>query len=51
MSRYVAIKPIQSPLTPRREVDCYERALSINPHMCQIREAIRELKNRIGADV
>jgi tetratricopeptide (TPR) repeat protein len=32
-------------------VDCYERALSINPHMCQIREAIRELKNRIGADV
>jgi tetratricopeptide (TPR) repeat protein len=32
-------------------VDCYEKALSINPHMCQIREAIRELKNRIGADV
>jgi len=32
-------------------VECYEKALSINPHMCQIREAISELTNRIGADV
>lgn len=31
-------------------VECYERALAINPHMCQVREAIEELKSRVGAD-
>jgi tetratricopeptide (TPR) repeat protein len=32
-------------------VECYEKALSINPHMSQVRESIEELKSRIGADV
>jgi len=32
-------------------VECYERALSINPHMTQIHEAIGQLRSRIGADV
>jgi cytochrome c-type biogenesis protein CcmH/NrfG len=32
-------------------VESYEKALSINPHMCQIREAVHELKARISADV
>jgi tetratricopeptide (TPR) repeat protein len=30
-------------------VECYEKALSINPHMTQVREAVDELKSRIGA--
>lgn len=32
-------------------VTSYEKALTINPHMCQIREAVGELKSRISADV
>lgn len=32
-------------------LECYEKALSINPHMSQIRQAVEELKLRIGADV
>lgn len=32
-------------------VSCYEKALSINPHMTQIREAVDELRGRIAADV
>jgi tetratricopeptide (TPR) repeat protein len=32
-------------------VECYEKALAINPHMCQIREAVDELKTRLVADV
>jgi tetratricopeptide (TPR) repeat protein len=32
-------------------VESYEKALAINPHMCQVREAIDELKGRISADV
>jgi tetratricopeptide (TPR) repeat protein len=32
-------------------VICYEKALSINPHMAQVREAIEELKGKISADV
>ena len=32
-------------------LECYEKALSINPHMGQIREAVGELRLRIGADV
>ena len=32
-------------------VACYEKALSINPHMDQIREAVGELKSQISADV
>jgi tetratricopeptide (TPR) repeat protein len=35
----------------QQAVQCYERALAINPHMCQVREAIHELKGRISADV
>ena len=26
-----------------RAIDCYEKSLSINPHMCGIREAVQEL--------
>lgn len=32
-------------------IECYEKALTINPHMCQIRETIAEMKNQISADV
>jgi hypothetical protein len=32
-------------------VACYERALSINPHMSQVAEAIEELKGQMSADV
>lgn len=32
-------------------VECYERALEINPHMCHVKEAVEELKSKIGADV
>lgn len=32
-------------------VECYEKALAINPHMCHVREAIEELKPKISADV
>jgi hypothetical protein len=31
-------------------VECYERALSINPHMSQIREAVVELRSRMSDD-
>jgi tetratricopeptide (TPR) repeat protein len=31
-----------------RAVECYEKALSINPHMCQVREAIDQLKLQIA---
>ncbi len=34
-----------------KAVESYEKALQINPHMSQIREAVQELKARIGADV
>jgi tetratricopeptide (TPR) repeat protein len=33
-----------------RAADCYQRALSINPHMSQIREAIEQLRSQL-ADV
>ena len=29
-------------------VECYERALSINPHMTQVRQAIAELKGKLS---
>ena len=32
-------------------VECYQRALQINPHMTQIRQAVEELRSRIGVDV
>jgi tetratricopeptide (TPR) repeat protein len=32
-------------------VECYQRALAINPHMCQIRETIDELKSKLVADI
>jgi tetratricopeptide (TPR) repeat protein len=32
-------------------VESYQRALDINPHMSQVREAIEELKSQIGVDV
>jgi hypothetical protein len=32
-------------------ISCYQKALSINPHMCQIRQAVEEIKCQISADV
>jgi tetratricopeptide (TPR) repeat protein len=32
-------------------VDCYQKALSINPHMCQVRQTVDELQAQISADV
>ncbi|HVT90854.1 MAG TPA: tetratricopeptide repeat protein [Tepidisphaeraceae bacterium] len=31
-------------------VECYQKALSINPHMCQVRQTIDELRAQIIAD-
>ena len=35
----------------QQAVECYEKALSINPHMTQIREAVEELKSQMSVDV
>jgi tetratricopeptide (TPR) repeat protein len=35
----------------RDALECYEKALSLNPHMCQVSEAIAELKAKVGAKV